>query len=66
MLCLSGFELHSSWVPLFMADSETDKKKLFERWQLNLGLESSLPFAIDGTRLGARGFIRGAFRYGRQ
>ena len=26
MLCLSGFELYSSWVPLFMADSETDKK----------------------------------------
>ena len=31
MLCLSGFELHSRWVPLFMADSETDKKKLFVR-----------------------------------
>ena len=31
MLCFSGFELYSRWVPLFMADSETDKKKLFVR-----------------------------------
>ena len=36
MLCLSGFELYSRWVPLFMADSDTDKKKTIRQKFPNL------------------------------